>query len=94
MQAVSYSLRQTVFGILKTLLVHARQNNFDLTYDVEPDIPDQLIGDSLFVSDKSLQTWLIMRSSSHHRKHRVKVMSLSAPVFLLLMIRALRWNSM
>jgi osomolarity two-component system sensor histidine kinase NIK1 len=47
MEAVSYSLRQTVFGILKTLVVRATQNNLDLTYDVEPDIPDQLIGDSL-----------------------------------------------
>ena len=54
MQAMSYSLHQTVFGILKTLVVCARQNNFDLTYDVEPDILDQLIGDSLFISDKSL----------------------------------------
>ncbi|KAJ2913125.1 hypothetical protein MD484_g7293, partial [Candolleomyces efflorescens] len=47
MEAVTYSLRQTVFGILKTLVVRASQNNLDLTYDVEPDIPDQLIGDSL-----------------------------------------------
>ncbi|KAF8813231.1 hypothetical protein BYT27DRAFT_7220517 [Phlegmacium glaucopus] len=47
MEAVSYSLRQTVFGILKTLVIPATQNNLDLTYDVEPDIPDQLIGDSL-----------------------------------------------
>ena len=47
MEAVSYSLRQTVFGILKTLVVRAHQNNLDLTYDVQPDIPDQLIGDSL-----------------------------------------------
>ncbi|KIL58310.1 hypothetical protein M378DRAFT_15628 [Amanita muscaria Koide BX008] len=47
MEAVSYSLRQTVFGILKTLVVRASQNNLYLTYDVEADIPDQLIGDSL-----------------------------------------------
>lgn len=47
MESVSYSLRQTVFGILKTLVVRASQNNLDLTYDVDPDIPDQLIGDSL-----------------------------------------------
>ena len=47
MEAVSYSLRQTVFGIPKTLVVRASQNNLDVTYDVEPDIPDQLIGDSL-----------------------------------------------
>ena len=47
MEAVSYSLRQTVFGILKTLVVRASQNHLDLTYDIDPDIPDQLIGDSL-----------------------------------------------
>ena len=47
MGAISYSLRQTVFGILKTLVVRASQNNLDLTYDVDPDIPDQLIGDLL-----------------------------------------------
>lgn len=47
MEQVSYSIRQTVFGILKTLVVRASQNNLDLTYDVDPDIPDQLIGDSL-----------------------------------------------
>ncbi|CDO72026.1 hypothetical protein BN946_scf184943.g61 [Trametes cinnabarina] len=47
MEQVSYSLRQTVFGILKTLVVRASQNQLDLTYDVDPDIPDQLIGDSL-----------------------------------------------
>ena len=47
MEQVSYSIRQTVFGILKTLVVRASQNQLDLTYDVDPDIPDQLIGDSL-----------------------------------------------
>ncbi|KAL4248978.1 histidine kinase [Abortiporus biennis] len=47
MEQVSYSLRQTVFGILKTLVVRASQNQLDLTYDIDPDIPDQLIGDSL-----------------------------------------------
>jgi osomolarity two-component system, sensor histidine kinase NIK1 len=47
MEQVSYSLRHTVFGILKTLVVRASQNHLDLTYDIDPDIPDQLIGDSL-----------------------------------------------
>ncbi|KAF5338587.1 hypothetical protein D9611_012767 [Ephemerocybe angulata] len=49
-EAVTYSLRQTVFGNLKTLVVRASQNHLDLTYDIEPDIPDQLIGDSLRLS--------------------------------------------
>ena len=47
MEQVSFSFRQTIFGILKTLVVRASKNNLDLTYDVDPDIPDQLIGDSL-----------------------------------------------
>ncbi|TCD64379.1 hypothetical protein EIP91_004210 [Steccherinum ochraceum] len=47
MEQVSYSLRQTVFGILKTLVVRASQNQLALTYDIDPDIPDQLIGDAL-----------------------------------------------
>ncbi|KIJ38132.1 hypothetical protein M422DRAFT_259285 [Sphaerobolus stellatus SS14] len=47
MEQVSYSLRVTVFGILKTLVVRADQNNLDLTYDIDPQIPDQLIGDAL-----------------------------------------------
>ncbi|RXW25113.1 hypothetical protein EST38_g753 [Candolleomyces aberdarensis] len=46
MEAVTYSLRQTFFGILKTLVVRASQNNLNLTYGVEPNIPVQLIGDS------------------------------------------------
>ena len=47
MEMVTYSLRQTVFGILKTLVVRASQNDIDLIYEVDPDIPDQLIGDAL-----------------------------------------------
>ena len=49
MEAMSYPLFQTVFGILKTLVICTSQNNLDLTYDVEPDIPDQLIGNSLWL---------------------------------------------
>ena len=47
LQQVPFSLQQTVFGILKTLVHRACSNNVDLTYDVDPDIPDQLIGDPL-----------------------------------------------
>jgi osomolarity two-component system sensor histidine kinase NIK1 len=41
---VSFSFRQTIFGILKTLpvVVRASQNYLDLTYDVDPDITDQI----------------------------------------------------
>jgi osomolarity two-component system sensor histidine kinase NIK1 len=47
MEQVSYSFRSLVFAILKTLVVRASQNSIDLTYDVDPDIPDQLVGDAL-----------------------------------------------
>ncbi|KAG7442614.1 uncharacterized protein BT62DRAFT_905400 [Guyanagaster necrorhizus] len=47
MEAVSFSLRHIVFGMLKTLVARASQNNLDLTFDIAPDIPDHLIGDSL-----------------------------------------------
>lgn len=47
MEQVYFSFRQTVFGILKTLVVRATQNNINLTFDIDPDIPDLLIGDSL-----------------------------------------------
>ena len=47
MDRVPFSFRQAVFGILKTLVGRAAGNSLVLTYDVDPDIPDQLIGDSL-----------------------------------------------
>ncbi|KAK0194850.1 hypothetical protein F5146DRAFT_1023091 [Armillaria mellea] len=47
MEAVSFSLRHIVFGMLKTLVARASQNNLDLTFDIAHDIPDHLIGDSL-----------------------------------------------
>lgn len=47
MEMVTYSVRQTVYGILKTLVVRASQNDIDLIYEIDPSIPDQLIGDAL-----------------------------------------------
>ena len=47
MEQVPFSFRQTVFGILKPLGVRAAGSNVNLIYDVDPDIPDQLIGDFL-----------------------------------------------
>ncbi|KAF8321300.1 hypothetical protein DL93DRAFT_2052095 [Clavulina sp. PMI_390] len=46
-EQVAFSLRTTVFGMLKSLVVRANQNNIDLTYEVDARIPDQLIGDAL-----------------------------------------------
>jgi len=47
MEAVAYSLRRVVFGILKTLVMRASQNNLDLTCEIKNNVPDQLIGNSL-----------------------------------------------
>ncbi|RKP04539.1 hypothetical protein THASP1DRAFT_33683 [Thamnocephalis sphaerospora] len=44
-----FSLRNAVFGVLKSLTVKANQKKLDLIYDVDKDIPDQLIGDPLRV---------------------------------------------
>ncbi|KAF8332381.1 histidine kinase [Cantharellus anzutake] len=47
MEQVAFSLRTTIYGMLKSLVVRASQNNIDLLYDVDPRIPDQLVGDAL-----------------------------------------------
>jgi nitrogen-specific signal transduction histidine kinase len=44
----SYSLRQTIFSILRTLTVPSG-TNLDLTYEVAPDVPDILIGNSSYL---------------------------------------------
>ncbi|KAJ7686628.1 hypothetical protein B0H14DRAFT_2654193 [Mycena olivaceomarginata] len=44
-----YSLRQTVFDILKSLVGQATYKGLDLTLDVAPEIPDVLTGDSLHI---------------------------------------------
>ncbi|KAK9761743.1 histidine kinase osmosensor [Basidiobolus ranarum] len=46
-EQIPFSLRNAVFGVLKTLAVKANQKKLDLVYDVDKDIPDQLIGDPL-----------------------------------------------
>ena len=61
MEQVSFSFRQTVFGILKTLVVRASQNNLDLTYDVDPDIPDQLVGDAFVPGIMQGELWTRFR---------------------------------
>ncbi|RXK42509.1 atypical/HisK protein kinase [Tremella mesenterica] len=47
METIAFSLRLAVFSVLKTLCVKASQNKLDLIFDIEPGIPDQLIGDPL-----------------------------------------------
>ncbi|ORX86645.1 hypothetical protein K493DRAFT_237947 [Basidiobolus meristosporus CBS 931.73] len=46
-EQIPFSLRNAVFGVLKTLAVKANQKRLDLVYDVDKDIPDQLVGDPL-----------------------------------------------
>ena len=47
MEEIPFSLRLAVFSVLKTLCVKASQNKLDLIFDIDPTIPDQLIGDPL-----------------------------------------------
>lgn len=47
MEQIPFSLRLAVFSVLKTLCVKASQNKLDLIFDIDPFIPDQLIGDPL-----------------------------------------------
>ena len=47
MEQIPYSLRLAVFSVLKTLCVKASQNKLDLIFDIDPTIPDQLVGDPL-----------------------------------------------
>ncbi|KAF7290756.1 hypothetical protein MIND_01316400 [Mycena indigotica] len=46
-EAVPYSLRQTVLDILKALVGRATQKGLDLILDIDYEIPDALIGDPL-----------------------------------------------
>ncbi|KAK9711458.1 histidine kinase osmosensor [Basidiobolus ranarum] len=46
-EQIPFSLRNAMFSVLKTLAVKAHQKKLDLIYDVDKDIPDQLIGDPL-----------------------------------------------
>ncbi|KAI7864672.1 hypothetical protein BDF14DRAFT_1744719 [Spinellus fusiger] len=46
-ETIPFSLRSSVFSVLKTLAVKANQKKLDLTYEVEDSIPDQVIGDPL-----------------------------------------------
>ena len=41
-----FSLRHTVFGVLKTLVIRATQSNLDLTYEVDPQVPGGYLGDN------------------------------------------------
>nr|XP_018267275.1 atypical/HisK protein kinase [Kwoniella dejecticola CBS 10117]OBR89433.1 atypical/HisK protein kinase [Kwoniella dejecticola CBS 10117] len=47
MEQIAFSLRLAVFSVLKTLCVKAAQNKLDLIFDIDPTIPDTLIGDPL-----------------------------------------------
>lgn len=46
-EEVPFSLRSNIFGVLKTLVVKCTEKKLDLLYEVDPKLPDQIIGDSL-----------------------------------------------
>jgi len=45
-EEIPYTLRGTVFNALKTLAVKANEKFLDLTYQVDPSLPDYVVGDS------------------------------------------------
>lgn len=47
MEQIPFSLRLAVFSVLKTLCVKASQNKLELIFNIDPSIPDQLVGDPL-----------------------------------------------
>ncbi|KAI8875116.1 hypothetical protein K501DRAFT_338884, partial [Backusella circina FSU 941] len=47
LESIPFSLRSTLFSVLKTLAVKANQKKLDLIYNIENDTPDYLIGDPL-----------------------------------------------
>ncbi|CDH53201.1 gaf sensor hybrid histidine kinase [Lichtheimia corymbifera JMRC:FSU:9682] len=47
METIPFSMRSSVFSVLKTLAVKANQKKLDLIYNVDKGIPDHLIGDPL-----------------------------------------------
>ncbi|ORY75765.1 histidine kinase osmosensor [Protomyces lactucae-debilis] len=46
-EEIPFSLRSTVFGIMKSLAAKATEKKLDLLYEVDAGIPDQIIGDPL-----------------------------------------------
>ncbi|GHJ85902.1 hypothetical protein NliqN6_2304 [Naganishia liquefaciens] len=46
-EMIPFSLRTAVFSVLKTLCVKASEQTLDLVWHLDPDVPDQVIGDPL-----------------------------------------------
>ena len=46
-EEIPFSLRSAVFSMLKSLVVKCTEKNLDLLYEVDPNLPDQIIGDAL-----------------------------------------------
>lgn len=47
MEHIPFSLRLAVFSVLKTFSVKASLNGLDLIFNIDPSVPDQLVGDPL-----------------------------------------------
>jgi osomolarity two-component system sensor histidine kinase NIK1 len=47
LESIPFSLRSSLFSVLKTLAAKANQKKLDLIYNIENDTPDYLIGDPL-----------------------------------------------
>lgn len=46
-EEIPFSLRSNIFGVMKTLVVKCTEKNLDLLYEVDPALPDQIVGDPL-----------------------------------------------
>jgi osomolarity two-component system sensor histidine kinase NIK1 len=46
-EMIPFSLRTAVFSVLKTLCVKASEQTLDLIWHLDPNVPDQVIGDPL-----------------------------------------------
>ncbi|CAO3687677.1 unnamed protein product [Umbelopsis vinacea] len=46
-ESIPFNLRSTIFSILKTLSVKASSKKLDMTFDVDSNVPDHLLGDPL-----------------------------------------------
>lgn len=46
-EMIPFSIRTAVFSVLKTLCVKASEQTLDLVWHLDPNVPDQVIGDPL-----------------------------------------------
>lgn len=58
-EMIPFSLRTAVFSVLKTLCVKASEQTLDLVWHLDPNVPDQVIGDPLRLRQVCLKRVLL-----------------------------------